>query len=156
VAITTGTVIWNWDWYDGCPADSPYLPLIKLRPGLYEHGMMSERAEILRAASVPVTRLCEPNGSLAFVVTDKHAVLWHPSGVTEVLAMHPQNTDEGWYHVLGAMEYHLLQAGQLAGNGPCFATYQGLLAAFDRCHFTAASVAAVVTTATAIPVSKED
>ena len=153
VVPRTSTVVWHWEWFKDCPTDSPYLSLLRLCPGIYEHGMTAERKAESEEASVPVNRICESDGSMVFVLTQSHGVLWRPDNSTEIIECPADKWDfSDWYHTMEAMDYHTLRARQNVFNGECYATYGGLCEAFASKNFTAKSVRAVLDAAMEIPV----
>ena len=146
VVPRTNSVVWHWGWFEKCPADSVYLPLLRLCPDLYEHGMTPSRQREMELANCPKYPIVEPDGSLIFVFTNTEGVKWEKDNTVSVVKLHPDDT-VGWYHTMAALDYHTLIADQPVHNGPCYASYEGLVRYFEGHGFTAASVAAVLSLA---------
>jgi len=131
---TCGRVIWNWSWFEGCPADSPVLPLIGLTPGLYSHGFTKADAEKAAASSCPVYPEREPNGSCAIIVGDVPIMVYGGDHNTPANVMpFVEGTvvpDEfgGWYHPLASQHYHPAKMDQPYHCGPCYASYKSVAA----------------------------
>lgn len=129
VVCTTNTVVWHSSWFDDCPKDSPILPLLRLTPGLYQHGFTREDAENAKERSCPVYPLVEPDGSCIIIVQGIPLLI--RDGAVSVAGVSPEEYG-GWYHPLAAKSYHLARCGQPHHNGPCYASYQGVKEWFDR------------------------
>lgn len=132
---TGSRVIWHWSWFEECPADSPYLPLLRYTPGLYSHGFTREDAEKSKASNCPVYNLVEPDGSCIVIVAGI-PIKVHNGEVSRA----DVETDEfgGYYHPLAAMHYHSAKMDQPYHNGPCYASYKAVAAWCDYFGITEA------------------
>jgi len=117
VPVHSGTVVWFGPWFDSVAPGARYMDLLRLCPGLWEHGMLEPRRSALVEANCPWRRLQEPSGSVYFT-KDDIIVEWDGEDLVASI-MEPDNR----YHALADADIHTAQCGQPYGLGPCYADY---------------------------------
>ena len=128
VVPRSSTVVWHWSWFEDAKPYSTYLPLLKLVPGLWEHGMTAERAQKLSEANCGSYVVCEPDGSIMFskVVSLRDGVYrlirWNGEEAC-VKSTSLVGVGRTFYHTMQYINYHPAKMGQTIHLGPCYATY---------------------------------
>ena len=134
VEPTNLSVIWFWEWFQHCPADCLYLPLLRLMPGIYAHGRWQTDAELLEKCGVPPGRIIAPDGSVIFTHGER-AVLWNPNGnIKASIVDNVYPTNSGWHHSLAEIDYHPAWLGQKPFLGISYATYHNVTAYLSQLH----------------------
>lgn len=100
----SSNVIWRYSWFEDCPVDSPYLPLLRLMPEVSEREI--------------------PGFEAAFEMN--RFVVGYKEGQAYFLDVNPDQFGS-YYHVLRSWGYETAKWGQPKHNGCCYATYEGIV-----------------------------
>lgn len=130
VPVNSGTFVWTWSWWKGLTPDCPYLPLLRLQPGFYQHGFTVTDQANARKHCCPVWPAVEPDGSVA-VVSNNKVVRFKKGEGPSLLGVEADYLG-GFYHPMVAANYHTAQMGQGGPLGPCYANSHGLVAWLDQ------------------------
>jgi len=125
VPVRTSTVIWFKGWFHDVNPGARYLDLLRLCPGLWEHGMLEPRRMQLVEAHCPWTRLCEPSGHVYFTCNDL-VVEWDGEELISSI-LEPGSR----YETLRGQDVHTAQCGQKIHLAPCYASYGQVVAWLD-------------------------
>ena len=126
VPVRSSTVVWFRDWFKDVKPGARYLDLLRMCPGLWEHGMLEPRRTDLLNVNCPWSRLQEPSGSVYFTYEDL-IVEWDGEDLIATI-LEPDNR----YHTLKDQDIHVAQCGQPIMNGPCYATYEMVVTWLDN------------------------